>query len=211
MVGMLGAIAAITLGSSLVLASIHKLRDLRGFTVDVLEYDVLPSHMARVFGRVLPFAELTCGLALLGGAAPKIAGAFSAMLLLSFLTAVTLNIWRGRTFDCHCFGIAGEQIGWPAVARLLILLSAALVVMSVGDGISASSDIATVVLISAGSLLTLQLIGALPAVGGVWRAQQAASPTAHGGRVSFRGLPLIPLNQALKDRSAEPSRCGGCR
>jgi hypothetical protein len=50
-------------------------------------------------------------------------------LFASFAIAIGVNLARGRAFNCHCFGsVQSERIGWPALARSIALVLAALAV-----------------------------------------------------------------------------------
>lgn len=116
-------VAAIALGVTFLVSSVGKLRDRGAFVLGVLEYRVLPPPLAMAYGRVLPFVELVCGLALVAGLWPVWAGLLSAALLLSFLVAVAINLARGRRLDCHCFGSQqSEPLGWTTLVRLSVLL-----------------------------------------------------------------------------------------
>jgi hypothetical protein len=203
--------APITLALTFALAGANKLRDPHGFTMGVLDYEILPRPAARVFARVLPFAELGVAIGLLIGGAPVLSGLAASILLIGFLVAVSVNLVRGRTIDCHCFGArVGEAIGLVTVVRLLVLLICALVVLRS----TVSSLIGPEPLGSAfaalGLALCLYLLGPLPTAMRLMRTKPVTAPTRHGGRVSFRNVPLLPIAIVMKDRSHEMSRCGAC-
>lgn len=207
----LGFVLAVTLGLTFAISSVNKFRDLRGFALGVLEYDVLPHGLAITYARLVPFAEFGVGIALLTGVAPVASGLISAALLASFLVAVSINVARGRSLDCHCFGSqGGERIGWPTQVRLILLLAFAAVVVRTDANDLVPSESLPAVLFSLGILLGLYLLGGVPAVLRAWGTRGAPAPSVHGGRVSFRTLPLMPLSMALRDRTRESSRCGAC-
>jgi len=105
-----------------------KLRDRRAFIAIVLDYQVLPRRWARRFAVVLPWLELALGLLLLLGIGTRIAAALTGLLLLSFVLAIGLNLWRGRKdLNCGCAGARQPQkINGGLILRnaLLLLLSA---------------------------------------------------------------------------------------
>lgn len=210
-VASLGFVAAMTLGSTLLIASLSKFRDLQGFLLAVLEYDVLPRRLAIVYARLLPPAELAFAVLLLTGVWPVVTGIASAAILLSFVVAVSVNVARGRRLNCHCFGTqGGEPVGWFTLGRLVALLGCAAVVVATGGIAAGTTEPLPAMLLSFGLVLGLYLLGAGSAVAGTFRMKGVPAPTVHGGRVSLRSLPLAPIAVVLKDRAREASRCGAC-
>jgi hypothetical protein len=63
------------------------------------------------------------------GLGTAVAASLATPLFLSFGLAISVNLLRGRRFDCHCFGsVHGGRIGWPALLRSAALVGVALVV-----------------------------------------------------------------------------------
>lgn len=117
-------------GGLLLLAGITKLADRASFRDAVAEYELLPGALVRPFAALLPWVELTLGTLLLVGFGTAVAAGLAVPLFLAFGLAIGVNIARGRSFDCHCFGaVQRDQIGWPALARSVALAAAALVVV----------------------------------------------------------------------------------
>ena len=83
----------------------------------LLEFGV-PAALAGPLGVLLPLAEVSVALALLF-AKSAWTGAISALsILILFTAAIIVNVARGRTPDCNCFGqIHAAPIGWSTVAR----------------------------------------------------------------------------------------------
>lgn len=203
-------VAAVVLGATFAVAGSNKMRDPRGFVLGVLEYDILPRRLAVAFARVVPFAELGLAALLLTGTWLIAAGLASAVLLVSFLVAASINIARGRSLDCHCFGAeAGERLGWTTLVRLGLLLVCAGVVVGVGSRV-VSPNLRDDLLISVGILLGSYLVSAIPEVARTFSTSGVPAPSRHGWRTSFRSLPLVPISIAMKDRTHETSRCGSC-
>jgi len=117
------------LGGLLLLAGVTKLADRASVREAIAEYDILPSRVERPFAALLPWLETALGVLLLLGLGSTAAAALAAPLFLSFAFAIGVNLWRGRHFDCHCFGsVQHERIGWPALVRSMALVLGALVV-----------------------------------------------------------------------------------
>lgn len=111
-------------------AASGKIRNPRRFVEGVIEYQVLPLKVARIWGFALPWIELGVALALVVGIALPLAGFVALMLLFSFIIAVGLNLQRGRRISCNCHGTEGTNtISWGTIARnvLLLLYSAAVI------------------------------------------------------------------------------------
>jgi uncharacterized membrane protein YphA (DoxX/SURF4 family) len=119
----------LVLGGLLVLAGLGKLTDRLAFRQAVAEYHVLPAALERPFAAALPFIEVVLGALLLLGLGTAAAAALAAPLFASFGIAIGVNLARGRSFNCHCFGsVQSDPIGWGALVRSLALVVAAVVV-----------------------------------------------------------------------------------
>lgn len=104
-------------------AALGKVVHQRDFVQGTIDYRVLPTRVATYVAFTLPWIELGLALSLLGGVALPLTGALTAVLLLCFIAAVTVNLYRGRRVTCNCYGIAGTaMIGWGTVARNLLLV-----------------------------------------------------------------------------------------
>ena len=110
-------------------AGITKLLDPRG-TRDAVKNFGAPEAIAPALSLVLPIAELTIatGLLLAGTAG---ASALAALLLLGlFVAAISINLARGHTHDCHCFGqLYSRPLDWTTLARNLVFALGAGIVL----------------------------------------------------------------------------------
>jgi methylamine utilization protein MauE len=108
-------------------SAIPKLRHPKGFILAVLEYRVLPTGLSWFYARLLPPVEFLLALLLLTGTAVRSVAIILSLLLFSFMIAVGINLARGRTLDCHCFGKARRRtIGWGLLLQDGVLLIASL-------------------------------------------------------------------------------------
>ena len=188
------SVSALALGIMFLASGFSKLRDMDGFVLGVMEYEILPPKLALAYGRVLPFAELLCGLGLLLGLVPLVFGTFATMLLLSFLTAVSVNLARGRRLDCHCFGSqSSEPLGLVTLSRLVILLVLAITVAASSAGTllaPRTQDFLPTILLAVGVAVGLYILGVVPALLRIWRTEAVPGATVNGGRVSLKNQPL---------------------
>ncbi len=120
-------VARLLLAAVFATAAVGKLRRREAFEGIVANYRLLPERLALPFARALPFVELATVVLLIVPTTARAGGLLAAGLLLLFAGAMTVNILRGRTdIDCGCFvGFLRQRIGWPLVARNLVLALAA--------------------------------------------------------------------------------------
>ena len=109
------AVAAVFLG-----ACIAKIRDPEAFALAVNRYRILPGEFVNLVALVLPWIELTAGLAVL--AAPARLRAAGALIIAGMLTvftiAISLNLLRGIEASCGCFSTRADAAvsdGWNLV------------------------------------------------------------------------------------------------
>lgn len=168
----IGFTGAVTLGAVFAVSGAGKLRDPGGIIRAVMEYRVLPSKLAIVYGRALPPAELLCAGALVSGIWPIVTSAAAGALLLSFMIGVVVNLARGRALDCHCFGSRrAEPLGPVTVIRILVLLLCAGVSAFRGSGLFVPPPHGALpaLFLAAAIVLMLYLVRAIPLQFSVWR------------------------------------------
>ena len=109
------AVAAVFLG-----ACLAKIRDPEAFALAVNRYRILPGEFVNLVAIVLPWIELTAGLAVLAG--PTRLRAAGATLIVGMLTvftlAISLNLVRGIEASCGCFSTRADAAvsdGWNLV------------------------------------------------------------------------------------------------
>jgi hypothetical protein len=126
--------ARIVVAAALLVAAVAKLADRPGTERGVVELG-LPPGWAGAVGRLLPIVELAVAVGLLVDVSARWAGLAALGLLAAFLTLMVLNLARGRTPDCHCFGqIHSAPIGTWAVVRNVVLAALAGLVFVAGPG-----------------------------------------------------------------------------
>jgi peroxiredoxin len=137
-----------------------KLADRRGSRQTLVDFGV-PSALAAPLGLLLPLAELAVAATLLP-ASTAWWGALGALALLSvFIVGISINLARGRTPECHCFGqLHSAPAGWKTLARNGVLAAVAGFVLWEGyEGGAGPSMLAWL-----GALSTAQLLGFLGGV-----------------------------------------------
>ncbi len=104
----LGLVARLVLGGTLIAAGYLKFDELDKSQMAVRAYEMLPISLANFLGIVVPFFELAVGILLVIGAAVRITGALSALLMIGFMIAISQAWARGLSIDCGCFGGGGQ-------------------------------------------------------------------------------------------------------
>lgn len=113
----------LVIGTVLLFSSLGKWRDPMGFARGVSDYDVLPDRLALVFGLFLVPLETAIALSHLTGWWISSAVLVGLTMFGSFVVAVAINLKRGRSLSCHCFGDTGETISGQTLARLFLLIA----------------------------------------------------------------------------------------
>jgi peroxiredoxin len=98
-------------------AGVAKLADRTG-TGKALREFLLPAVWVPILALALPLAEIGTALALLPATSARYGALAALCLLLAISAAIGVNLLRGRTPDCHCFGqIHSKPVGWRTLAR----------------------------------------------------------------------------------------------
>src|SRR5215218_1130685 len=111
-------------------AGVAKLADRQGSRQAIIDFGV-PSVLAAPLGLLLPLAELAVAATLLP-ASTAWWGALGALVLLSlFVVTIAVNLARGRTPECHCFGqLHSAPAGWQTLGRNGVLIGIAVVAIA---------------------------------------------------------------------------------
>jgi thiol-disulfide isomerase/thioredoxin len=145
-------------------AAVGKFADMPGSRRAVRGFGV-PESFAGLIGTALPVVELAVGLALLFGRTVWWGAVGATALLTCFVLAIGVNLLRGRTPDCHCFGqLHSAPAGPTTLIRNAVLAGFAGLVVSrgpyktgaaTGDILSALSGVRVVWAVSAFAVVGL--------------------------------------------------------
>ncbi|NNE99735.1 MAG: redoxin domain-containing protein [Pyrinomonadaceae bacterium] len=108
------------------LAGIGKLYDLEGSKKAVESFGV-PASLSKVFGVLLPIAEIAVAISFLFVQTSWFGAIGGAALLTVFLAGMLWQMWQGNAPDCHCFG----QIHSEPVSKKSLLRNAAFIVPAI--------------------------------------------------------------------------------
>lgn len=116
------------IGGVFIWAGAIKVLDPFSFFEAVKAYDIIPDYMLIPFALHIPWIEVICGISLLLGFWTRSSGFIILLLLLSFLTALGVNISRGADFSCGCFGIEGQySLHWAFVQDMILIVFSVLI------------------------------------------------------------------------------------
>jgi putative oxidoreductase len=111
-----------------------KLYDPDSFARVIARYDVLPDVLIGYAAVVVPALEVLVGLLLVIGFKVRAASSLFMLLMAVFILFISVNVIRGRSFDCGCFnaGLLGleayENTSLWLIIRDCIFLAACAVV-----------------------------------------------------------------------------------
>lgn len=119
----------IALSAVFAVAGVTKVLDPRG-TREAMKNFGSPEALAPVLSFVLPIAELAIAVGLLFDRTTAVSALAALLVLGLFIVVISVNLARGRTHDCHCFGqLYSRPLGWSTLMRNLIFALAAFVVL----------------------------------------------------------------------------------
>lgn len=111
------------------MAGLAKFRDRDDLSRAVTNYRILPPSLVPQVARGLPILETLAGIFLLFGVVTTAAAALLVCLLLGFIVAMTVNLFRQREMDCGCFGRSvPERLTWSTVGRNAVLVAGGVLV-----------------------------------------------------------------------------------
>jgi len=133
--------ARLVLGAVFLVSGLAKLFDRSGTRQAMIGFGV-PDRLSVPAGILLPLAELSTAILLIPLATAWWGGIAALILLLLFVAGISVNLARGRTPDCHCFGqLHSEPIGWPTLARNGVLAVIAAFVIVAGSSDAGTSAV----------------------------------------------------------------------
>jgi uncharacterized membrane protein YphA (DoxX/SURF4 family) len=107
------ALVRLLLAGLFLYSGIPKINDPIGFIIKIDEYNVLPPQFVEPFGIYLPWVMVVSSVLLIIGLGARGAAGAISMMLISFLFAIGINIYRETAgLPCGCFGDESGDVGW---------------------------------------------------------------------------------------------------
>lgn len=170
-------------------AGVTKVLDQRGTREAVKNFGA-PQSLAPALAILLPAVELSIAAGLLVGATAWTSALAALLLLCLFIIAIGVNLARGETHDCHCFGqLYSRPLGWSTLVRNVVFALAAGLVMwqsgksnpNIADTLAQLSAVQWLMLLGSVSVLTAAI---------VYLQRRSSQPVAQ----SKPDLPELPLD-----------------
>ena len=118
------------LGLVFIYSGFVKIIDTSGFSNSIYNYKLMPDLLINYLAIVLPWIELITGLLLILGITIKESALIINSLLIVFITAIVINLFRGLDINCGCFGTGnGTKIGLAKLIENSILLFMGILLM----------------------------------------------------------------------------------
>ncbi len=118
------AILRIIMGLLFLYSGYFKMIDPQVFAPVISNYGILPELLIPYTAIILPVLELILGALLIIGYKVKASSFLSLILMIIFITAVTVNLIKGNNFNCGCFELGrfgiSENISIGLIVRDLI-------------------------------------------------------------------------------------------
>ena len=102
-------IIRIMLGIVFIWAGSGKIFDPEGFAKIIQNYLILPSFLINPAAIILPWLEFSCGLMLISGYFVKGSALIVNLLMIIFMSAFIINIFRGIDVSCGCFSLSIQE------------------------------------------------------------------------------------------------------
>jgi uncharacterized membrane protein YphA (DoxX/SURF4 family) len=125
----------LVIGITFIWASMDKILNPADFAKLVYNYRILPDFTINIFGIVLPWIELLCGIFIVVGFNTKSSSMILSVLLLIFIIAIIAAIFRGLDINCGCFSTdatESSKVGYSLLFRdiIMLLMGAYLIICS---------------------------------------------------------------------------------
>lgn len=93
----------LVLGVTFIYASLDKIAHPEQFARIIYNYKILPHFLINIFAVTLPWVEFLAGLFLILGIFTQSASLLICFLLMVFVFAISINLFRGIDLNCGCF------------------------------------------------------------------------------------------------------------
>jgi len=128
---MVSLICRLVFGIIFIYASLDKMQSPEQFARIVYNYHLLPSSLINIFSLILPISEMLSGILLILGLFYKGSRNYLVIILLIFIAAISINVFRGISLECGCFTVSSKakSHGWSLVLRDVAYLIPGVILM----------------------------------------------------------------------------------
>jgi uncharacterized membrane protein YphA (DoxX/SURF4 family) len=117
----------VVLGVIFIVAAIPKILDTASFALVLFNYQMVPDIFINISAMILPWLEVFLGVFLILGIWMPGTVILYNLLMMIFITALTINVFRGLDVNCGCFSTdSGESINMGTILRDIVFLAMSL-------------------------------------------------------------------------------------
>jgi len=117
-------------GFIFIYAAVTKITDPAGFSQSIYNYKLIPEFSINFLALAFPWIELVTGIFLVFGISVKENSAILSGLLVIFIFAIAISLFRGLNIDCGCFGtVDGSKVGLIKILENVGLLILGLILI----------------------------------------------------------------------------------
>ncbi len=133
----------IFLGVTFIYASLDKIAHPEQFARIVYNYKILPEFLINVYAVTLPWVEFVAGLFLIFGIFTESASLLISFLLVIFIVAISINLFRGINLNCGCFSTdpGGKKEGANLLIKDFIFLFLGIMIFSFNKNFASLSSL----------------------------------------------------------------------
>lgn len=121
------------LGFVFVYAASGKIMNPYAFSKIIYNYKLLPDIFIYLPALILPWLELIAGIFLIFGILKKGSAAILTLMLGIFIMAISINLFRGLSFDCGCFSTlsgTGSHNPYILLLRDILLVIPGIIILT---------------------------------------------------------------------------------
>lgn len=118
----------LSLGLVFIYAALPKITNPATFAITLYNYRLFPLVTITPLTFILPWLEFWAGILVLCGYWKQPAALILGILLISFILAISYNLYRGLNFECGCFG-DGRRAGMTLLEQDTLLLACAVILI----------------------------------------------------------------------------------
>ncbi len=104
----LNLLIRIAVGAIFIYAAIDKIANPAQFARIVYNYHLVPPDLINIFALVFPWIEIMAGILVVLGIGKEGAVILANLLVLSFIIALSINLFRGVNIECGCFSVSSN-------------------------------------------------------------------------------------------------------
>ncbi|MCX6827107.1 MAG: DoxX family membrane protein [candidate division Zixibacteria bacterium] len=105
----IGLLIRVFVGGIFIYASLDKIAHPAQFARLVFDYHLVPLGLTNIFALILPWLEFISGLSFILGVYRRGGILIVNALIISFILALGVNLFRGLNIDCGCFTVSSNM------------------------------------------------------------------------------------------------------